>query len=106
MDISLNLAIGVIGMILILGAFILVGNHKLSPDDLLYDLLNFIGSSLLVINATVGHAWPFVILNLVWGFYALKDVILDCKRDSKKIRRSIKHLTSPLVHKHRRLRTS
>lgn len=40
-------------------------------------MVNFIGSSLLVYYAVVGEAWPFVILNGVWGLYSLKDIIAD-----------------------------
>ena len=68
---------GLLGMILILVAFFLSQNHKLSTDSLTYDLLNFTGSVFLVIYGVTGKAWPFVILNTVWGLVSLRDVILD-----------------------------
>lgn len=92
------LILGLIGMCCILGAFILVQNHQLTADDLLYDLLNAIGSALLMINAILTEAWPFLILNTVWGAYAFKDVIAGLR---KKQKRSIKSIVSPLVHKHK-----
>lgn len=67
--------IGIIGMTCILLAFVMVQMHRWTPDDLRYDLFNFVGSTLLVINALSARVWPFVILNMIWGLYALRDVI-------------------------------
>ncbi len=50
-------------MTLILVGFFLIQSHKLSQDDLSYDILNCIGSVLLIIYGIAGKAWPFVILN-------------------------------------------
>ena len=68
---------GIAGMLLILLAFFMVQSHTWSQDDLIYDFVNFLGSLLLVIYGVAGHAWPFVILNSVWGLYSLKDVLAD-----------------------------
>ena len=73
---------GIIGMILILLAFFMVQSHRWSQDDLIYDFVNFLGSLLLVIYGISGHAWPFVILNSVWGLYSLKDVLSDMLKKS------------------------
>lgn len=81
------LLIGIVGMVLILGAFIAGEAHLLSTDDLLYDVCNFLGSALLVINAWGTHAWPFLILNTVWAAYSLKDIVFD---DSKKIKKLLR----------------
>jgi hypothetical protein len=74
---DLSLLIGLLGMLLILTAFFLIQSHKLSQDDLSYDILNFVGSVLLIIYGIAGKAWPFVVLNSVWALYSLKDSIQD-----------------------------
>ncbi len=77
MQIDPFFAAGLLGMLLILIAFFMVQAHKWSQDGLTYDMINFLGSALLVIYGVAGKAWPFVILNGVWAMYSLKDVILD-----------------------------
>lgn len=66
---------GIIGATLILLAFILNQTNKLSNDNFYYDLLNFVGSFLLVIYAIVTGAIPFLILNTVWAVASLRDLI-------------------------------
>lgn len=66
--------IGIIGMCLILIGFLLNQTGTLNQEMLSYDLINLIGSILLVAYAINGNAWPFVILNAVWALYSLKDV--------------------------------
>lgn len=71
------LILGIIGMICILVGFLLTQLHIWTQDQIRYDIVNFIGSALLVIYALEARAWPFVILNGVWALYSLKDVIAD-----------------------------
>jgi glucose uptake protein GlcU len=80
---DLPLTLGIIGMALILLGFFMTQSHKWSQDDLKYDLTNFVGSALLVYYGIIGRAWPFVILNGVWGLYSLKDVFVDMKKGRK-----------------------
>ncbi len=89
---DLFLLIGIVGMACILFSFLMVQRHTWTQDDLIYDLLNAIGSILLVINAVAGGAWPFVILNTIWALYSLRDVIMvDAWKwpKHKKIRRHV-----------------
>ncbi len=71
-------------MMLILIAFFQVQRHTWSQDSLKYDIVNFIGSSLLVFYAVTGGAWPFVILNGIWALYSLKDIIADITTKKRK----------------------
>ena len=80
MQIDFYMILGIIGMVCILIGFFMIQSHRWTQDDTAYDALNFIGSALLVLYGVVGHAWPFVILNTVWGIYSLKDVIADMER--------------------------
>ncbi len=77
MNISVDLVIGIVGMALILLAFLLNQINTWRNDDLVYDIANFLGSSGLVYYAWVGHAIPFIILNTVWAFFSLRDIFVD-----------------------------
>ena len=69
--------LGITGMLCILGGFLLIQTHRVTADSLLYDVLNFAGSGMLVIYGVAGKVWPFVILNGVFALYSLYDVIKD-----------------------------
>lgn len=77
MVIDLPLLTGVIGMLLVLLGFIMIQTHRWSPDDMAYDMINLIGSALLVIYGYIGQVWPFVILNGVFVVYSLREVLVD-----------------------------
>lgn len=86
------LIIGIIGMICILYGFLMVQRHHWTQDDFIYDFLNAIGSLLLVISAVASHAWPFVVLNTIWGGYSFRDVLFKDKwklPNHKKIQRRV-----------------
>ncbi len=77
MVIDFPLVIGTLGMLCVLTAFFMVQTHRWSEDDMIYDVVNFIGGALLVYYSILGKVWPFVILNAVWALYSLKDIIAD-----------------------------
>lgn len=63
----LDLIIGLLGMALILTAFILEEFvKKFNPNTLRFNLLNLFGSLLMSYYAYSISAWPFLVLNLVW----------------------------------------
>lgn len=68
-------AIGATGAGIILIFFILNEIHKISTDNVWYDLGNFFGSFLLVIYAYLLGSIPFLILNAVWAIFSLKEVV-------------------------------
>jgi hypothetical protein len=86
MVIDVPLLLGIIGMLFVLFGFIMIQTHRWSPDDMAYDVINVIGSGLLMYYAFVGHAWPFFILNGVFVLYSLKDAVKDCKKKYSKLR--------------------
>lgn len=62
-----SLIIGIIGMFFILAAFILDEFFKTwRQNTLRYNLLNLIGSLLLLYYAYTIGSWPFIILNGLW----------------------------------------
>lgn len=76
--------LGFFGAALILLAFILNQKHIWKDDYLVYDLVNFIGSAILIFYAVINNAWPFVILNGVWAAMSLRDMYLDLQRNAER----------------------
>ena len=72
--------IGIIGAGLVLLAFIMNQTKKWKNDSLVYDLVNFLGAGILIIYGLMIKGYPFVILNLVWALFSLRDVIIDLKK--------------------------
>ncbi len=67
--------IGSIGALIILYTFVMNQLEKLSADSFQYDLLNLIGSVTLVYYAVSLESIPFIIINGVWAFLSLRDVL-------------------------------
>jgi len=76
------LALGILGMFLILLCFFMSQSGRWSISSLRYDLLNFVGSALLVVYALPSFSWPFIILNGIWGLVSLRDMFLDIQKMS------------------------
>lgn len=72
---SLELSIGIAGMVIILVAYLLELFEKVSPINKLYILANFFGAVLLIIYSWFLDSIPFIILNSVWALGALIDFI-------------------------------
>jgi len=75
--------IGFLGALIILIAFTLNQIKKWKDDYLIYDVFNFIGSTLLIIYAVMLSSYPFIVLNFVWAALSLRDILLDFKRAGK-----------------------
>ena len=75
--------LGIIGALLILVAFILEQTKVWNSEMLKYDLVNFVGSAILIYYGVLIKGYPFVILNSVWALVSLHDVITDILRNIK-----------------------
>ena len=49
-------------------------------NDLIYDVVNFLGAFVLIIYGLMIKGYPFVGLNTVWALVSLKDVFIDLKK--------------------------
>ncbi|MBI2141481.1 hypothetical protein HYU16_03590 [Candidatus Woesearchaeota archaeon] len=74
---NVTLLAGIAGMTIILILFILSQMKKLSQDSTAYDAANAVGAFMLVYYAFALKAWPFLVLNSVWGLFSLYEVIKD-----------------------------
>lgn len=76
--------IGTLGAFMVLVAFVANQLGKWRDDYLIYDLVNFLGSLLLVTYASLLLSWPFLILNLVWMGLSARDLLTDFSRNSRR----------------------
>ena len=77
----IDIIIGILGMALILLAFIMEDVKKWKHSDLKYATINAIGSVLLIIYAIILKSIPFIILNGVWAFVSIRDFVMDIKKE-------------------------
>lgn len=75
MSAELITLIGVVGAGLVLFAFIMAQTKRWTPESFYFDLVNFLGSAVLVFYGLLLNSIPFVILNTVWAAFSLRDVI-------------------------------
>ena len=64
-----------LGMILILGAFLLETRNLLDSKNKVYLLMMAIGSSLLAVRALLIREWAFFMLEIVWSLAALLALV-------------------------------
>lgn len=87
MVVDIAFLIGFSGMLLILAGFLLLQRHYITADSLSYDLFNALGSMMLVGYGISARAWPFVLLNGVFGIYSLWDVFLvDLRKKAEELK--------------------
>ena len=80
MDIFIEV-IGWIGAVLIVGAYFLNINGKLSSRSVIYIISNLIGGIFFTINTLVHHAYPSMLVNIIWVLIAIAALM---KKDKTK----------------------
>ncbi len=66
---------GLAGAAMILGAYASLQFGRLSRHDVLFNLLNLIGSLLLTVVALVDMRWGFILLEGVWALLSLHALL-------------------------------
>ena len=74
--------VGVLAMLLILGAYAFSISGHLSPKSWLYQGLNLLGSSLFIVYLSAKQAWSSVALNVIWAVIALVMLVRRARLDS------------------------
>lgn len=72
--------IGWIGAVLITGAYFLNINGKIKSSSALYIISNLLGGIFFTINTFVHHAYPSMIVNIIWVFIAVAALLKNEKR--------------------------
>ena len=68
--------LGFLGMTLLLSAFLLNQLKIFASDSLAYHIFNFIGAYILSYYAYMLGNTPFLVLEFVWGSFALYQLIV------------------------------
>lgn len=71
----MSLVAGTIGVVCILAAFLLDEFSTINTKTVPYNLLNILGSGLLMYYAYTLESWPFLILNGVWLIAAVVKLV-------------------------------
>ena len=83
-----DLLIGVIGMVLILGAFIGDLFKKITEDFVIYNIINIVGALALAYYAYTLNSFPFLILELIWAIFAGYKLLLIYKKKTAGVNRN------------------
>ncbi|HIH11264.1 TPA: hypothetical protein HA241_03680 [Candidatus Woesearchaeota archaeon] len=67
----ITFAIGILGMILIVIAFLLEEFSTYTQNTRTYNYLNIFGSAFLIYYGISLQGWPFVVLNSIWFIAAV-----------------------------------
>jgi hypothetical protein len=63
--------VGWIGTFLVVCAYFLVSNKKVSSTSSVYQLMNLFGAIGVGINVYYAGAWPSVALQVIWGIISI-----------------------------------
>ena len=89
-----EIIIGIIGAVLVLGAFLFAEFvPSFNQRTIKYNVLNILGSGMLTWYAFLLSSWPFVILNFIWMVAAIIKVVGILKKE-KYEQREYKYLPS------------
>ena len=78
----MDAVIQIAGSLLILVPFVLVQLGRMKAASRSYLLLNLVGSTVLAIDAAVGHQWGFLLLEAVWAVVSFIALIRPKARSS------------------------
>jgi hypothetical protein len=75
--------IGWIGSVAVVAAYLLVSYNKVKSDSYFYQFLNLLGSICLIINTFYHHAFPSMIVNIIWSFIAIAVLFKTFSREKR-----------------------
>ena len=78
---------GWIGMALILISYLLITTRQLSPTSILYQIINIVGATGVVLDSVMSGAWPSAVFFIIWGCMAIIYFIvglINLKKEKQK----------------------
>ena len=72
-------AMGWIGTLGTIGAYVMLSRGYVSPTSIRYGVLNLVGGMLGATGSAAYGAWPSVASNLVWSGVALQSVLMTLR---------------------------
>jgi hypothetical protein len=67
--------VSVAGAVMILAGYAALQRGALTKEDRWFNLLNFVGSSLLAWIAIVDRRWGFILLEVIWALLSLPPLL-------------------------------
>ncbi len=67
--------VSVAGAVMILAGYAALQRGALTQEDRWFNLLNFVGSSLLAWIAIVDRRWGFILLEVIWALLSLPPLL-------------------------------
>jgi len=74
--------IGWVGSVLVVGAYCLNLYGVIKTNSMVYILSNLFGGAFFIVNTFVHHAYPSMIVNIIWVVIAVSALF---KKDKKEI---------------------
>lgn len=71
----LNQLIGVIGAVVMLGAYFALQRGWLAVNDRSYSVLNFVGASMLTWVAVADRRWGFILVEGAWALLSIPGML-------------------------------
>jgi len=67
--------LGWFGSAMIVTGYLLISMHKVNGSSILYQLLNIVGSALLIVHTVYYKTVPAAALNVVWLFVGITAIV-------------------------------
>lgn len=72
--------IGNVGVLMVLGAYVLISSNRIKSISPAYQALNLVGAIILVGYSLALAAWASVVLNSVWALIAVWALAMNSRR--------------------------
>ncbi len=80
-----ELALGILGMLLILAAFMMEEFERHTRhESLAYNMINLCGAFFLAVYAWSLESWPFLILNIIWMLIAAWKLVEITRKQGRR----------------------
>ncbi len=84
---------GWIGMALILISYLLITTKQLSPTSILYQIINIVGATGVVLDSIMSGAWPSAVFFIIWGCMAIIYFVIGIinakkEKEGKRLRKN------------------
>ncbi len=72
--------VGWVGTLLVVLAYFLVSNNKISAESKKYQLMNLFGAIGIGFNVFYQQAWPAFTLQIIWAIIAIFSIIKSLRK--------------------------
>ncbi len=80
---------GLTGMSIQVICFALLETHRIKENNFWFHFCNFFGSMLLITYGVYEQVWPFVALDVIWGYYSFRNIPADIRKMHLRVWKSL-----------------